>query len=174
MLIKKTIFEKIITFLLRKERYSFVLVQLNFPNFEFRLRKNANRNEIFDEIRKKWLVCTPEEWVRQHMLKWLITEKNYPASHFMVESGLKINQLAKRTDILFFHNRKPLLLVECKAPQVPVNQSVFDQLFRYNSQLNAPLLAVTNGQKHVFAIINGGQMHFLEKLPDYETAKQIG
>lgn len=142
-------------------------MQLNLPEYAFRLRKREDRNEIFDEIRKKWLVCTPEEWVRQHFIKWLISAKNYPASNVAIEGGLTINQLQKRTDIVCYFNNKPLLLVECKAPAVKLDQTVFDQLFRYNLQIQSPLLAVTNGMQHIFAQFNGTELTFLKDLPAY-------
>lgn len=143
--------------------------QLNFPEYPFRLRKRENRNEIFDEVRKKWLVCTPEEWVRQHTLKWLIEEKGYPQSNIQIEGGLKLNQLQKRTDILCYKQGKPYLLVECKRPTVPITQKTFDQLFRYNGKINAPLLCVTNGMQHYFARFEqkNAELTYLMALPEY-------
>ena len=144
-------------------------MQLNFPKYDFKLRKHENRNQIFDEVRKKWLVCTPEEWVRQHLLHWLMVEKNFPAANLAIEGGLKLNQLQKRTDLLCYKDGKPLLLIECKAPSVPISQAVFNQLFRYNQEIGAPLLGVTNGLQHFFASVNtdGQGITFLEDLPSY-------
>lgn len=145
-------------------------MQLNFPDYPFKLRNTAGKNEIFDEVRKKWLVCTPEEWVRQHFIKWLITARYYPASSMAIEGGLKVNNLRKRTDILVYKNNNPLLLVECKAPSVAISQTVFDQLFRYNLSVKAPLLAVTNGLTHVFAVIENNSPLFIEELPTFPLA----
>jgi hypothetical protein len=144
-------------------------VQLNFPNYAFRLRKHENRNQIFDEVRKKWLVCTPEEWVRQHLIQWLINEKSYPAANLAIEAGLKLNQLKKRTDLVCYKNGQPFLIIECKAPSVPIKQGVFNQLFRYNQKIGAPFLGVTNGLQHFFAAVNadGSGIIFLEELPVY-------
>ncbi len=143
------------------------MVDLNLPHYPFKLRKKEGRNEIFDEVRKKWLVCTPEEWVRQHFIHWLINEKRYPASNIAIEGGLKLNQLQKRTDIVCYKNGTPYLLVECKAPSVAINQKTFDQLFRYNQEVQAPLLAVTNGLMHVYAQSNRNEPRFLKVLPNY-------
>lgn len=144
-------------------------MKLNFPEYDFRLRKHENRNQIFDEVRKKWLVCTPEEWVRQHAIQWLIQEKGYPASNIAIEGGLKLNKLIKRTDLLCYKDGTPLLLVECKAPSVTLSQEVFNQLFRYNQQVNAPLLGITNGMSHFFARTkpDGKGVNFLNDLPNY-------
>jgi type I site-specific restriction-modification system R (restriction) subunit len=145
------------------------LRKLNLPNFEFRLRSLNGRNEIFDAVRKKWLVCTPEEWVRQHFISWLIVEKRFPASNIAIEGGLKLNTLQKRTDIVAFYNGNPLLLVECKAPEVKISQKTFDQLFRYNSEVKAPYISVTNGLAHIFAHFDvaTNAFTFLETLPNY-------
>lgn len=145
-------------------------MQLNFPEYSFRMRKRDEKHEIFDEVRKKWLVCTPEEWVRQHFVKWLILERNYPASSIAIEGGLKLNRLSKRTDIVVFKDHKPLLLVECKAPGITLSQNVFDQLFRYNLKINAPLLAVTNGLTHVFALREDAGPRFIPELPLYPVS----
>ena len=145
-------------------------MQLNFPKYDFKLRKHENRNQIFDEVRKKWLVCTPEEWVRQHFIQWLITDKSFPISNIAIEGGLKLYTLQKRTDIICYKNGSPLLLVECKAPYVKIDQAVFDQLFRYNLEVKAPLLAVTNGLFHFFAELNDTSVSFLQTLPTYSKA----
>ncbi len=145
------------------------MVALNFPQYSFRFRRHNNQNQIFDEVRKKWMVCTPEEWVRQNFICWLIYEKRYPASNIVIEGGLKLNSLQKRTDVLAYKNGNPWLLVECKAPEIKVSQKTFDQLFRYNSKINAPLLAVTNGITHFFAWqedFNASPI-YLENLPLY-------
>ena len=147
------------------------MLQLNLPTYNFRLREINARHEIFDEVRKKWLVCTPEEWVRQHFVKWLVNEKNYSAVNIAIEGGLKLNTLQKRTDIVAFKEGLPYLLVECKAPEVKISQKTFDQLFRYNLEVKAPFLAVTNGLNHYFAFYNKleNKVSYLETLPNYTT-----
>ena len=162
-----TLLLQIITLLQCKERLPKCTMQLNFPEYHFNLRKQAGKNEIFDDVRKKWLVCTPEEWVRQHFIQWLIRDRGYPASSIAIEGGLKVNQLRKRTDLVVYKNNRPLLLVECKAPTVALSQAVFDQVFRYNRTINAPCIAVTNGLKHVFALVTANDAQFIEELPNY-------
>ena len=163
------VWKDIISILAREINGKISLNALNFPTYHFRTRQRLERQEIFDEIRKKWLVCTPEEWVRQHVLKWLIEQKKFPASNMGIEGGLKLNKLQKRTDIVAFKDAKPYLLVECKAPSVKITQKTFDQLFRYNVEVKAPLLMVSNGLQHVFASYKAkvNEIEFLKDLPEY-------
>lgn len=125
------------------------LPALNFPTYSFKLKEEAEKTFIFDAIRKKWLVLTPEEWVRQHMIEYLIQEKKYPKSLIQLEGGLKVNTLQKRSDILIYDSYgKPLLLVECKADTVKITQGVFEQIAAYNTQLQVRYLVVSNGLHH--------------------------
>lgn len=143
---------------------------LNLPQYQFKLKQEGNTPFIFDEIRKKYLVLTPEEWVRQHFVKYLITEKGYPRSLVRLEGGLTLNTLKKRTDIVLFNNMgEKILMVECKAPQVKISQSTFDQIARYNVVHKVRLLAVTNGLQHYFCEIdfNSGSYAFIPELPEY-------
>lgn len=146
--------------------------KLNFTNYTFRFKNSENKVAIFDEIRKKFIVLTPEEWVRQHVVRFLLDEKNYPKSHINVEKVLKINGLTKRYDVVVFQpDGKIHLLVECKAPGVPVSQITFDQIARYNMTLDAKYLMVTNGLNHYFCQINAPEekYEFLQGLPEYTT-----
>jgi predicted type IV restriction endonuclease len=127
------------------------LIKLNFPNYSFRFKNSENKMAIFDEIRKKFVVLTPEEWVRQHVVQYLLLEKKYPKSLINVEKLVKVNGLNKRYDIVVFQpNGEIFLLIECKAPEVPISQQTFDQIARYNLQLNAQFLMVTNGLNTIF------------------------
>ena len=122
---------------------------LNFPEARLKLKETNGKTFVLDLIRKKWLQLTPEEWVRQHMINYLINNKSYPASLFSLEAGLTYNGLKKRSDILVYGiNRKPLLLVECKSTSVAINQQVVEQVSVYNTALGAAYLCVTNGLKH--------------------------
>jgi len=126
-----------------------MLPELNFPTYQFRLREKDARPEIFDEVRKVWVTLTPEEWVRQHAMKWLIEEKKYPASLMAIEKSISVNGLTKRCDIVAFdRNGKPVLIVECKSTDVEITQAIFDQAARYNMTLNADLFLLTNGLRH--------------------------
>ncbi|CAN5433617.1 type I restriction enzyme HsdR N-terminal domain-containing protein [soil metagenome] len=144
------------------------LPRLNFPQYEFRLREKESRPEVFDEVRKKWVVLTPEEWVRQHTLKWLTEEKKYPASLLAVEKSITVNGLTKRCDIVAFNrDGKPVLIVECKAHDVEILQTVFDQAARYNLTLNVNLFLLTNGINHFCcrADLEQKSYIFLKELP---------
>ncbi len=148
--------------------------KLNFPSFEFRFKNTKNKLAIFDIIRKKFIQLTPEEWVRQHVVHDLIYHKNYPEQLINVEKVIKINDLIKRYDIVVFKpNGTILLLVECKAPQIKIGQTTFDQIARYNLLLQADLLYITNGLNHYYCQMDFEleQYHFLPELPLY-TLKQ--
>jgi len=143
---------------------------LNFPNYAFKVRGLGEKKQILDEIRKKYVALTPEEWVRQHMVRYLIKEKNYPEGLFSIETGLKYNKLRKRTDIVVYNRLgKPLLLVECKAPGVTINEKPFNQIACYNKELQGKYLIVTNGITHYCCEIDytNGKIDFLDKIPNY-------
>ncbi len=145
--------------------------KLNFPSYTFRFKNSENKVAIFDEIRKKFIFLNPEEWVRQHVIQFLITEKKYPKSYINVEKELKINDLIKRYDVVIFNSDKTInLLVECKAPKIKINQTTFDQIARYNLTLRAKYLMVTNGLNHYFCQMDfeNEKYVFLESLPEFE------
>ena len=145
--------------------------KLNFPVYNFRFKNSENKVSIFDEIRKKFVVLTPEEWVRQHVVRFILEEKKYPKSHVNVEKMISINGLTKRYDIAVFQpNGKILVLVECKAPEVNITQNVFDQIARYNMVLDAEYLMVTNGLNHYFCQMDfeNEQYNFLRDLPEFK------
>lgn len=144
--------------------------KLNFPSYNFRFKNTENKTLIFDEIRKKFVVLQPEEWVRQHCIKYLIEEKHYPKSLINVEKEIRINDLKKRYDIVIFNpDGSILLIVECKAPQIKITQGVFDQIARYNLELNATFLMVTNGINHYFCEldVNKKCFIFLKDIPNF-------
>ena len=145
-------------------------VPLNLPSYPFKLKEEAGNYFIFDEIRKKFILLTPEEWVRQHVVQYLINEKKYPRSLIKLEGGLKLNSLQKRTDILFFNSDgKKTLLVECKAPHIPITQETFDQIARYNFIHRVKWLMVSNGLNHFYCEIDieNGTYRFVNELPLY-------
>ena len=145
--------------------------QLSFPAYSFRLKSSENKRYIFDVIRKKFLVLTPEEWVRQHILQWLLTEKGYPLSLINVEKEIKVGNTRKRYDIVIFNKDGSLLLiVECKAPAIKITQETFDQIARYNLQLQAGYLMVSNGLSHYYCQVDtvAERYDFLRSLPNYE------
>lgn len=143
---------------------------LAFPAYNFRIKNNENKTAIFDIIRKKFIILTPEEWVRQHVIHFLIKEKKHPKSLINVEKELTVNGTKKRYDIVTYRSDGSIyLMVECKAPKVKITQQVFDQIARYNLALNASLLMVTNGLNHYYCTIDYDteSYHFLKELPNY-------
>ena len=145
--------------------------ELNFPKYTFRFKNSENKRLIFDEIRKKFMVLQPEEWVRQHCVQYLINVKHYPKSLINVEKELKINDLKKRYDIVVFKSDGSIhLIVECKAPNITIKQNTFDQIARYNLALNAEYLMVTNGLNHYYCTMNFEEerYQFLKDIPEYK------
>nr|WP_262904463.1 type I restriction enzyme HsdR N-terminal domain-containing protein [Tamlana laminarinivorans] len=148
-----------------------MLVQkLNFPTYSFRFKNSENKISIFDTIRKKFVILQPEEWVRQHCVNYLINVKNYPISLINVEKEITINKLKKRYDIVVFKPDGNInLIVECKAPNIEISQSTFDQIARYNLNLNADYLMVTNGLNHYYCAMdyNNERYNFLADIPKF-------
>ena len=145
------------------------MFQLNLPFYNIASKEENGNHFIFDDIRKKYLRLTPEEWVRQNFVKYLINEKKYPASLIVIEKGLKLNELTKRADVLIYKNSSPILLVECKAPTVKISQNTFDQISRYNLTFKVPYLMVTNGMSHYCCQIDfeNNSYHFLDDIPEF-------
>ena len=151
---------------------AFIPSTLNLPDYPFKLTKKEEQLYIFDEIRRKHLVLTPEEWVRQHFIQYLILEKKFPKSLIQIEGGLTLNSLQKRTDLVIYNRLgERVMIVECKAPSVKVTQAVFDQAARYNSVHKVRWLVVTNGLFHGYATIDHqeGKFAFVETLPEFDA-----
>ncbi|HXH99032.1 MAG TPA: type I restriction enzyme HsdR N-terminal domain-containing protein [Sphingobacteriaceae bacterium] len=149
---------------------SFAPTPLNLPTYPFKIKEEAGSIFIFDEIRKKYLLLTPEEWVRQHVVQFLIHEKKYPKSLIKLEGGLKLNSLQKRTDILIFNpSGNKVVLVECKSPSIKITQHVFDQIARYNFVHRTPWLIVSNGMQHYCCQIDFQKetYQFEQEIPDF-------
>ena len=146
--------------------------KLNFSEYNFRFKNKENKALIFDEIRKKFIVLKPEEWVRQHCLRFLIEEKKYPKSLINVEKSLIINNLTKRYDIVIYNSDGSIfLIVECKSPKIKISQDTFDQIARYNLTLKASYLMVTNGLNHYYCNIDfeNETYNFLKEIPSYKS-----
>ncbi len=144
--------------------------KLNFPAYSFRFKNSENKVAIFDVIRKKFIILTPEEWVRQHTVQFLLEEKKYPKSYINVEKLIKVNDISKRYDIAVFKpNGELFLLIECKAPEITISQDTFDQIARYNLKLKAEYLMVTNGLNHYFCQMDfeNEKYVFLKDLPNF-------
>ncbi len=148
------------------------MVELNLPEAKLKIKSKENKQYIFDIIRKKDVVLTPEEWVRQHIIHFLIYQKKYPKSIIAVEKQLTINTLKKRFDILVFNNKGlPELIIECKAPNIKISQNTFDQIARYNLTLHANHLMVSNGLEHFYCKMDtkNQQYIFLKDLPEFKS-----
>ncbi|MGC9374566.1 MAG: type I restriction enzyme HsdR N-terminal domain-containing protein [Bacteroidales bacterium] len=144
--------------------------RLNLPTYSFNIKFKEKRKYIFDFIRKKYVLLTPEEWVRQNFLKYLVEEKKYPASLIAVEKEFKLNTLSKRSDAVVYNRLgQPFLIIECKATNVTINQKVFDQIARYNIKLNVEYLVVTNGLVHYCCKIDveNQNYYFLKDIPEF-------
>jgi len=144
--------------------------KLNFSPYNFRLKSSKNKRLIFDDIRKKFVVLQPEEWVRQHCLQFLIQEKKYSKSLINVEKELLVNGLKKRYDIVVYNSDGSIhVIVECKAPHILIKQDTFDQIARYNLALKANYLMITNGLNHYYCTMDFENEHykFLKELPEY-------
>ena len=147
------------------------MLKLLFPNYEFRLKKIDEKRFIFDEIRKKYIELTAEEWVRQNCIKFLINEKKYKSQLIAVEKKIILNNLTKRFDIIAYDNNgDPNLLVECKAPNIAIRQETFDQILSYNRVINSKYLMITNGIIHYYCKIDNidNKINFLKDIPNYK------
>ena len=145
--------------------------KLNFPSFPIKINKREEKDFVFDIIRKKYVLLTPEEWVRQHVVNFLIQYKGYARSLMKVESGHHYNTLQKRTDVLVYRsgeNPEPLLLVECKSADQKLNEAVLRQVSVYNQQIKAPYLVATNGlEVYCWKVdFEEGSYYFLEDIPE--------
>ncbi len=146
--------------------------QLNLPAFEPRIRPDSDSRrsgyEIFDPLRRRWVALTPEEWVRQHFVNFLVEHRGYPAALMANETSIKLNGLSRRCDsVAYSRTLKPLAVVEYKAPSVAISQKVFDQIARYNIVIGAPFLIVSNGMRHYCCRFDGGSYRFLPDIPAY-------
>ena len=167
--LRKSLLPSPVAYCLSKN-YLCAMQQLNFPAYQFRFKNSENKVAIFDEIRKKFMVLTPEEWVRQHVVQYLLQEKKYPKSYINVEKLIKLNGLVKRYDVVVFQpDGKLFLLIECKSTNIKISQDTFDQIARYNMALESKYLMVTNGLNHYFCQMDYAEekYNFLQELPEF-------
>ncbi|PID91628.1 MAG: restriction endonuclease subunit R [Bacteroidetes bacterium] len=146
--------------------------KLNLPEYEFRYRDLEGRREVLDVYRKKYVLLTPEEEVRQRFARYLVEDRSYPASLIMSECSLSLNGMQKRCDLLVHKPAgRPMVLVECKAPDVAIGQGVFEQAARYNLNLKLPYLMLTNGLKHYCFFVDhkAGKVEPMGSIPDFEA-----
>ncbi|MFV0521099.1 MAG: type I restriction enzyme HsdR N-terminal domain-containing protein [Mangrovibacterium sp.] len=143
---------------------------LNLPSFDFKTKVELEKTFIFDEVRKKYIVLTPEEWVRQNFIRYLIKHLQYPASLMNIEGGLKLNGNTYRADLVVYNKKaEPLLLVEFKAPHIKITQDTFNQIARYNMIYRVPFLIVSNGLQHYCCKVGFTENNydFLQEIPPF-------
>ncbi len=144
--------------------------KLIFPPFIHKVIKENGKDSIFDIIRRKYIVLTPEEWVRQYLVHYLINHMNYPKSLIKIEDGLKVNKMQKRSDVVIFNRQgKVFMIIECKSSTSKLNQKVMDQLSIYNQKYQAQYLAITNGLSIILCKMDYDkkQAEFLDGFPDF-------
>ncbi len=152
--------------------YNLKMVKLNLPEYQFITRvSSVGKREIFDEIRRKYIVLTPEEWVRQNFLRYLKEEKGYPSMLMAIEKGITVVGMKKRFDAVVYDRQgMPFVLIEFKSAEIKIDQKVMEQISRYNLSLKVPYLIVSNGLTHYCCFINNStaEILFLKEIPKFE------
>jgi len=146
------------------------MLQLNLPQYSFRIKKQNDKLVIFDSQRKRYVALTPEEWVRQNFIRFLIEEKGYPAAYLAIEKQLNMNGMKKRCDaILYNEHAQPFLIIELKAPNVSISQATFDQVAVYNAKLKVDFFIISNGIEHFCCKVNleTARYEFFPEIPDF-------
>ncbi len=139
---------------------------INYPTPDFRIKKEGEKEFIFDALRKKWLLLTPEEWVRQNFIQYLLQEKNYPASLLAIEKEIQLGELKKRFDILVYDaNHQPWMMIECKAMEIKLDDAVLQQVLRYNMSIPVSYLLITNGHYCMGWVKENGTLKTIVELP---------
>ncbi len=142
------------------------MMNIRYPEPGFRIKKEDGKEFIFDSLRKKWLVLTPEEWVRQNFVQYLLQTKNYPASLIAIEKEIKLGELKKRFDILVYDsNHEPWMMIECKAAEIKLDDKVLEQILRYNISMPVRYLIVTNGSNSFGWIRLAGKLDLITEIP---------
>jgi hypothetical protein len=144
------------------------MLQINYPDYKFRIKKDRGKELIFDEVRLRWIVLTPEEWIRQNFLQYLMQVKKYPKSLLSVEKIIMLGELKKRCDIVVYKNNLPWMIVECKEMNIDLRLPVVEQILRYNMALPVKYLVVTNGKKtFAFELLTTGLFE-INELPYFD------
>ncbi|MDB5211067.1 MAG: restriction endonuclease subunit [Sediminibacterium sp.] len=144
------------------------MTRIEYPPFDFRIKKEQEKEWIFDEIRKQWVRLTPEEWVRQNMLQYLLQVKKYPASLIAIEKEISLGELRKRFDILIYRDAKPWMIIECKEMNASINLKTLEQILRYHITLPAKYLVITNGSYCFGFEKREGQFFEVDEMPVFE------
>ena len=144
------------------------MIKISYPSYPFKIETREDKEYIFDPLRKKWVRLTPEEWVRQNFLQYLIQVMQYPTALIAIEKEIQIGELKKRFDILVYKDDHPWLLIECKEMNVPISESVMQQLLRYQITVQADYLIVTNGNETRGIGKENDQITVLNAIPSYQ------
>ena len=144
-----------------------LIMNIAYPHFSPQIKEAEGKEFIFDGIRKKWVQLTPEEWVRQNFINYLIVKKQYPASLIAIEKEIQVGEMKKRFDILVYKNSTPWMVIECKEMQTPIDESVVKQVMGYNIALQVSYLIITNGNNTIGVHLKESLISSLENIPDY-------
>ena len=143
------------------------MIVLQYPSYPFKIKALHGKDQIFDPFRKTWVLLTPEEWVRQNLLQYLVQNLQYPASLIAVEKEIKLGELSKRFDIVVYKNELPWMIIECKEAKVALNEKTMLQILQYQQVLMAQYLFMSNGHETVGAKIESGKLQALQNFPEY-------
>jgi hypothetical protein len=143
------------------------MIVLHYPNYPFKIKALQGKDQIFDPFRKIWVLLTPEEWVRQNLLQYLVQNLHYPSSLIAVEKEIKLGELSKRFDIVVYKNELPWMIIECKEAKVALNEKTMLQILQYQQVLTAQYLFMSNGHETVGAKIESGKLQALQNFPEY-------
>jgi hypothetical protein len=143
------------------------MIVLPYPSYPFKIKAINGKDQIFDPFRKTWVVLTPEEWVRQNLLQYLVQTLHYPSSLIAVEKEIKLGELSKRFDIVVYKNELPWMIIECKEAKVALNEKTMGQILQYQQVLTAQYLFISNGHETMGAKIETGKLQALQNFPEY-------
>jgi hypothetical protein len=143
------------------------MIKIAFPEHKYKIKNEGGKEMIFDECRKQWLILTPEEWVRQNFLQYLIQVKKYPASLIAVEKEIALGELRKRCDIIVYKDAKPWMIVECKEMNVELSEAVIKQILNYNISLQVSYLVITNGRSTFALALKENNPEWMEAMPEF-------
>ena len=141
------------------------MIKIDYPPYQPKIKTVTGKEYIFDSIRKKWVLLTPEEWVRQNFLQYMVQVKKYPSSLIAIEKEIELVDIKKRFDIVLYKNAQPWLIVECKETTVSLDRKVLDQVLRYNQRLQLPYLVITNGSYCYAFGVRDNQLEEVDELP---------
>jgi hypothetical protein len=143
------------------------MIVLQYPSYPFKIKAINGKDQIFDPFRKTWVLLTPEEWVRQNLLQYLVQSLHYPSSLIAVEKEIKLGELSKRFDIVVYKNELPWMIIECKEAKVALNEKTMEQILQYQQVLTAQYLFISNGHETMGAKIESGKLQALQNFPEY-------